>query len=127
MRFIDARTHAIIDVVLIFVFVLAPTFFGLGGSPQAISYIMALLFLLLLLLTRYPAGRWKTISFFVHGIVEIIVGVALVTLPSYGGYAPGSPARRFYIFVGAAILVVWALTNYGSRGHASDDRSPRAS
>ncbi len=115
MRFINERVHGVIDIVLIFVFVLAPTFFGLGGSPQAISYIMALLFLLLLLLTRYPAGRWKTIPFFVHGIVELIVGVALVTLPSYGGYAPGSPARRFYIFVGAAILVVWALTAYGSR------------
>ena len=57
-------------------------------------------------------GIWKRIPFFFHGIVELVVGVALLLLPSYAGYGPGSPAKRFYLAMGAAILVVWALTAY---------------
>ena len=57
-------------------------------------------------------GIWKTIPFFVHGIVELIVGISLLILPTMQGYAPGSPARRFYMIVGAMILIVWALTRY---------------
>jgi hypothetical protein len=42
----------------------------------------------------------------------MIVGVALVILATYAGYSPG-PARRFYTVMGAALLVVWVLTDYG--------------
>jgi hypothetical protein len=113
MRFIDARAHGIIDLIAVLVFVLAPALFGLGGEPAAIAYSLAALHLLLTLLTRFPMGIWKAIPFFAHGIVELIVGVALLILPTYAGYSPGSPARRFYIAMGAVILVVWALTAYG--------------
>ena len=112
MRFIDARIHGVLDIVVVFIFLLAPLVFGLGGSPAAIAYILAAVHLVMTLLTDFPMGIRKTIPFFVHGIVELIVGVALLILPSYAGYGPGSPARRFYLAMGAAILVVWALTAY---------------
>ena len=121
MRILDARLHGILDLVTVLIFVLAPTVFGLGGSPAAIAYTLALVHLVLTLLTRFPMGIWKVIPFVVHGIVELVVGVALLILPSYAGYAPGSPARRFYLAIGAVILIVWALTAY--RGA---DRSPSA-
>ena len=120
MRFITARAHGLMDLVAVLVFVLAPTVFGLGGEPAAIAYSLAALHLLLTLLTRFPMGIWKVIPFFAHGIVELIVGVALLILPTYAGYSPGSPARRFYIAMGAVILVVWALTAYGSRGRDAE-------
>ena len=66
-------------------------------------------------MTRFPAGRWKTIPFFVHGIVELIIGIGLLILPSFAGYSPGSPARRFYLAMGAVTLVIWALTAYQAR------------
>jgi hypothetical protein len=115
MRFISARIHGMIDFVLVALFLLGPLLMGLGGSPAAISYTLGIVHLLMTLMTRFPAGRWKTISFFVHGIVELIVGVALLILPSFAGYSPGSPARRFYLAMGAAILVIWALTAYRGR------------
>jgi hypothetical protein len=113
MRFIDARTHGVIDLVAIAAFLLGPLLFGLGGSPAAISYTLGVVHLVVTLLTRYPLGVRKIIPFPVHGILELIVGVFLLILPSIGGYAPGSPARRFYLIVGGFLLVVWALTNYG--------------
>jgi len=112
MRILSPRVHGVIDLVTVLVLLLAPALIGLGGSPAAIAYSLAAIHLLLTLLTRYPMGVWKTIPFVYHGIVELIVGVALLLLPSYAGYGPGSPAKRFYLAMGAVILVVWALTAY---------------
>src|SRR2546422_1441501 len=112
MRILSPRIHGVIDLVIVLVFLLAPITIGLGGSPAAIAYSLAAIHLLMTLLTRFPMGVWKRIPFFFHGIVELIVGMALLLLPSYAGYGPGSPAKRFYLAMGAAILVVWALTAY---------------
>jgi peptidoglycan/LPS O-acetylase OafA/YrhL len=120
MRFITARIHGMIDFIVVIVFLLGPLLVGLGGSPAAISYTLAVVFLVLILMTRFPAGRWRTIPFFVHGIVELVIGIVLLILPSFEGYSPGSPARRFYLAMGAVILVVWALTAYrGPEAEAS--------
>src|SRR6202162_5186358 len=138
MRFIDARIHGVLDIVVILVFLLAPAVFGLGASPAAIASALAAVHLVMTLLTRFPMGIRKVIPFFVHGIVELIVGVVLVVLPTIEGYAPGSPARRFYTLIGAAILVIWALTAYRTgdqrpeetagkfRGREHDDHSDRS-
>jgi hypothetical protein len=120
MRILSPRIHGVIDLVTVVVLVLAPTLFGLGGSPAAIAYSLAAIHLLLTLLTRFPMGVWKTIPFVYHGIVELIVGIALLLLPSYAGYGPGSPAKRFYLAMGAVVLVVWALTAYRGSESAAE-------
>ena len=112
MRILSPRIHGVIDLATVLVLLLAPTLIGLGGSPAAIAYSLAAIHLLLTLLTRFPMGVWKTIPFVYHGIVELVVGIALLLLPSFAGYGPGSPAKRFYLAMGAVILVVWALTAY---------------
>ena len=115
MRILSARIHGMLDFVVVVLFLLGPLVMGLGGSPAAISYTLAIVHLLVTLMTRFPAGRWKTIPFVIHGIIELIVGVVLLILPSFEGYSPGSPARRFYLFMGGFILIVWALTAYQGR------------
>jgi len=112
MRFIDARVHGLLDLAFVVIFLLAPLVYGLGGSPAAISWILAVIHLALTLLTRFPMGIRKVIPFVAHGIIELVVGVFLVTLPTIAGYGPGSPARRFYTVIGAVILVIWVLTDY---------------
>jgi hypothetical protein len=119
MRVIDARVHGILDLVTVVLFLLGPAVFGLGGSPAAIAYTLAIVHLAMTLLTRFPMGRWKVIPLIAHGIVELVVGIALLLLPSFAGYAPGSPARRFYLIMGGAIVVVWALTAYVQRGNGA--------
>ncbi|MEP6769697.1 MAG: hypothetical protein ABJC61_13580 [Acidobacteriota bacterium] len=114
MRILDARIHGVLDLATVAAFLLGPLLFGLGGNPAAISFALAVVHLLMTLLTRFPMGYWKRIPFVVHGIVELVVGIFLLILPSIAGYAQGSPARRFYMIMGAFILVVWALTAYGA-------------
>lgn len=120
MRILSARVHGVIDVVTVLVLVLGPLVVGLGGAPAAIAWTLAAVHLLMTLFTRFPMGVWKRIPFYVHGIVELVVGIALLLLPTFAGYGPGSPAKRFYIAMGAVILVVWALTAYrGPDDHAA--------
>ncbi len=118
MRILDPRVHGILDLVLVVIFLVAPLVYGLGGSPAAISWILAAVYLALTLLTRYPMGIRKVIPFLAHGILELAVGVFLVILPTIAGYGPGSPARRFYTVIGAVILVIWVLTDYRTRDPA---------
>jgi hypothetical protein len=112
MRLIGPRIHGYFDVALILIFALAPFVVGLGGPPALISWGLALVFLLLLLFTRYPLGRARQIPLVAHGLVELVVAVFLAVLPRMGGYAPGSPARRFYWTLAIVIAVVWLLTDY---------------
>ena len=112
MRLIGPRIHGYFDVALIIVFALAPFVVGLGGPPALISWVLAVLFLILVLVTRYPLGAAKQIPFVAHGLVELVVAVFLAVLPRIGGYAPGSPARRFYWTMAILIAVVWLLTDY---------------
>lgn len=115
MRILDARVHGLLDLALVVIFLLAPLVYGLGGSPAAIAFLLAAVHLILTLLTRFPMGLSKLIPFWVHGLIELFVGVFLVILPTIAGYAPGSPARRFYTVIGAVILVIWVLTDYRRR------------
>lgn len=112
MRVISPWVHGILDLLTVAVLVLGPIVVGLGGAPAAIAFALAAVHLILTLLTDFPMGASKKIPFFVHGIIELIVGIGLLILPSFAGYGPGSPARRFYLAMGAVILVVWALTAY---------------
>jgi hypothetical protein len=115
MRLLDARIHGLLDLALVVIFLFAPLLYGLGGSPAAIAYALAVVHLVLTLLTRYPMGLRKVIPFLAHGIIELLVGVFLLVLPTIGGYGPGSPARRFYTVIGAIILIIWVLTDYRRR------------
>jgi len=115
MRFLNARIHGYLDLVLVALLVIGPLVMGLGGTPAAICYALAVVHLLLTLLTDYPLGARKVIPLFVHGLVELLAGVMMLVLPSILGFGPGSPAKRFYTFAGAAILVIWVLTDYGRK------------
>lgn len=112
MRILSARVHGVLDLITVALFLLGPIAAGLGGSPAAIAFTLAAVHLLLTLVTDFPMGAWKKVPFFVHGIIELVVGIGLLILPSFAGYGPGSPARRFYLAMGAVILVIWALTAY---------------
>lgn len=112
MRVLSARIHGYLDFVVIALLVIGPLAVGLGGSPLLIAWILAAAHLVLTLATRFPMGVWRVIPFFVHGLIELAVAIFFVSLPFSAGYAPGSPARRFYVAMAALIFIVWVLTDY---------------
>jgi hypothetical protein len=116
MKLIDARVHGYLDFVVVIAFVLAPFVVGLGGTPALLCWGLAAVHLVLTLLTRFPAGVVKIIPFVVHGAIELLVSVGLVFAPRIFGFAPGSPARNFFITSGVVVFLVWVLTDYVGRG-----------
>ena len=76
---------------------------------------------ILTLATRYPFGTTGLISFWLHGLLELVVAVALVSAPFLIGFGPGTPARRAYVALAGLIFLVWLLTDYGA-GNAADKR-----
>ncbi len=112
MRILSPRIHGYLDYVTVAIFLLAPLVIGLGGKAALLSYTLAVVHLVMTLLTRFPGGISRIIPLVVHGLVELAVAIALILLPFWAGFSPGSPARRFYLTMGAVIFVVWLLTDY---------------
>jgi hypothetical protein len=116
MKLIAPGPHRLLDFVAVVVFALAPFAIGLGGVPAAICWILAIVHLLVTLATRFPGRTGGAIAFVAHGVLELVVSVFLAASPWIFGFAPGSPARRFFVTAGVALFLVWLLTDYAGRG-----------
>ncbi len=103
--------HGVLDYIVVVVFLLAPTLFGLIGFAATLSYLLAGVHLLMTLLTAFPLGVARVVPFPLHGIVELVVGVVLAVL---GLVLFEGVAMWFYFAMGLGILIVWALTDYRS-------------
>jgi len=129
MRILNARVHVVLDVVFALAFALGPLVFGLGGSPAVVSFVIALVFVLLAASIWWSRRRPTATVSIPHGLVELAIGVLLAVLPRIDGYSPGSPARTFVWSMAIAIGIVWLLTAYGeprvTLGRASGEPAPR--
>ncbi len=110
MRLIAAATHRVLDFVTVAAFALAPSVLHVSGLAATLSYVLAAVHLGLTLLTQFPGAGARPVSLPLHGVIECIVGLALVVLPwvlSWSGMA-----RTFYIAAGVVILAVWTFSQY---------------
>ena len=118
MHPLHARFHRILDFVTVVGFAFAPSLLGLKGLPATLAYVLAAVHLLLTLLTQFPPAERGPVPFRVHGLIELLVGIALVLAPLALGWSGVS--RTFYVAAGVVILAVWALSAYADRGaHAA--------
>lgn len=118
MKLIAPGVHRLIDFVAVIVFAIAPLVMGLGGLglPAALCWALALLHLIVTLATRFPGRTGGALAFVAHGVIELAVSIFLVASSWLFGFAPGSPARYFFVTAGAVLFLVWILTDYVGRG-----------
>lgn len=114
---IPASLHRLLDFVTVVAFALAPTVLGLTGLPAALAYLLAAVHLAMTLLTKFSSKGARPVPLGFHGVVELIVGLALVALPWLLRWH-GTP-QIFYVAAGAVILLVWALSRYGHAAAAA--------
>ncbi len=112
MKILTPRIHGILDFVVVALFALAPTLFGLSGTPATISYALAVIHLILTLTTAFPYGILKLIPFTVHRALEVVVSILLVLAPWIFGFAAEDNAKMFYIGSGILIFIVYLTTDY---------------
>ncbi|CAN5312469.1 hypothetical protein BH20ACI1_BH20ACI1_05240 [soil metagenome] len=109
MKILSPKIHGYLDFLTVIIFALAPTVFGFDGLPATISYILAVVHLLLTLTTAFPLGIVKIVPLLVHGGIELIVAVALVILPFILDFTEG--ARNFFVGIGIVIFIVWLISD----------------
>jgi hypothetical protein len=111
MKFISPRIHGYIDYLVVLFLIGSPMIFGLNGFVAIFTYALAVVHLILTLLTNFSAGVIKIIPFPFHGIIELIVGIALFIL-ALTLFKDSGNGKLFYICFGAAVLLTWLFTDY---------------
>src|ERR1043166_5820917 len=128
MRVLGAFSHGIIDYAMVILLAVGPSFAGFNNHHQTmICYGLAVVHFLLTIITRFPLGVLKTLPFWLHGSIEIVVAVLLVILPwlaHFSAGVKGIAARNFFVAIGVLIAVIWALTNYRSGGREAAPSTP---
>src|ERR1051326_4194606 len=118
MRVLGAFSHGVIDYLMVIFLVIGPRIAGFTGRQATMCYGLAVVHFLLTVITRFPLGVLKTLPFWLHGSIEIIVAVLLVILPWLAGFSAGVHSRNFFVAIGVLIALIWALTDYRSGGRA---------
>ena len=112
---ISARIHGVLDYATVAGFLNAPMVFDFHGTPAAIVYWLAGIHLLMTGCTDFPLGFFKFIPFRIHGAIELVAGVFLISASWIYGFAGDNVPRNFFIAMAIVIFVVVALTDYSGR------------
>ncbi|MEP1306938.1 MAG: hypothetical protein ABJK11_03610 [Balneola sp.] len=109
---LSSKLHGIIDYVVVVFLLASPSLFGLPEFTACCTYILAGIHFTLTILTDFELGLIKVIPFKVHGMVELIVSLALIGFAFYVGGREGDLARNFYIGFGIAVFLTWLISEY---------------
>ena len=110
MGILPPNVHRILDYLAVIIFALAPSIFHLTGNTKMLAYALAVIHLVVTLATQFPGSVRRPLPYSVHGIIELVVGLALVAVPLIRHWTFG--AGRFYPAMGVVLLVIWAITRY---------------
>jgi hypothetical protein len=111
MFVLHPRIHSILDYVVVALLFLLPLLLGLPEKPAGFFYAMALALLIVSLCTDYPFSRLKGMPFTTHGVLELIIGVWLLTGPWLYRYT-GTLGGDISILLGIALTLMWVLTDH---------------
>ncbi|MEO6131331.1 MAG: hypothetical protein ABIQ02_05755 [Saprospiraceae bacterium] len=109
---LNSKIHGVIDYLVVVFLLLSPTLFGMGEVTATFTYVLAVIHLLLTITTNFEFGLLKIIPFKIHGMIELIVSIALIGVAFYLGSLEGELARNFYIGFGIAVFLTWLITDY---------------
>ncbi len=114
MKILNATSHGVVDYAVVLFLLLSPMLFGLMGMAATFTYALGIVHLVLTITTRFPLGLIRIVPFKIHGIVELVVAVALVGVAFWFGSAGDALARTFYLCFAAAVFLTWLVTDYRS-------------
>lgn len=112
MKILNPSAHGVLDLVTVAVFALAPSVIGLEGGAATLSYVLAVVHLVMTLFTTgLSVSLAKLVPLPLHGIVEIVVAAGLGLI---GWLAFEGAAQAFYLFLALIILLVFLVSDYGA-------------
>lgn len=113
-KVIGPKTHAIIDYAMAATFFTAGALFWRRHKRAAISsFLCGAAATANSLLTDYPGGVWKVMSFDTHGKIDAGLAGLTATMPSSMFFRDDGESR-FFLASGIAETAVTALTDFSS-------------
>lgn len=116
LKLLDARMHGFVDFLVVGLFAAAPMLLGFQGMTAHLCYGLAGVHLLVTLLTDFPFGIAKVLSFRLHGWIELMVAPTLIALPWIFGFGNDRNAMLFFSAFGAVVFLAWVITDYDRAG-----------
>jgi hypothetical protein len=115
--------HAVIDYAWAGTMMAAPWLFGFSRNRKATTnaVVSGAGILALSLMTKYPLGAVKLVSFPTHGVIEAVAGVATATAPWLMGFSRNRSARWTHLLSGLGTLMVVAMTDYRAAEESESD------
>ena len=96
-KVIDPTAHAVLD------YVTAGSFIAMGfawreSHPRAstLAFINGASVLAASLLTDYPGGVWRKLSFRTHGMLDVVQAASCAVMPALMGFAGDQEAQFFH-------------------------------
>ncbi|WP_158861312.1 SPW repeat protein [Lunatibacter salilacus] len=88
MRFIDSRTHAVIDYMSGILFIASPWLFGFfnHGAAMSLPLIAGVSIIMISLITDFEYGLLPAVSLPTHLNLDVIIGVILLASPWVFGF-----------------------------------------
>ncbi len=114
MKIIAPRVHGFIDYILVVFLLLSPTLFGMTGLLANLTYALGAVHLLLTIFTAFSLGLIKIVPFPIHGLIELVVGIALI-ICAFTLFRTETFGHFYYAGLGIVILLVWLLTDYNNK------------
>lgn len=106
--------HAVIDYAWAGAMISAPWLLKFNDNKAATinSVANGVAILGLSLVTRYPLGAAKLVSFPVHGVIEAVAGALTALDPWLLGFSDNKRAKLAHLISGLSTLAVVAITDY---------------
>ena len=112
MKIISSKVHGVLDYLTVIFLFAAPTLFKMEGTLCTFTYALACIHFLLTALTDFEVGIFKVIPFRIHGLIEMVVSVALIATAFWFNSKGSELGFYFYIGLAGVILIVFLLTNF---------------
>lgn len=114
IKVISPTIHSLLDYVLVIVLLLVPSLLsGVTGWFAVAVYALAIVHLSMTIITHFDGGLFGILSFRQHGLIEVLLAIALIVSPWIFVFSQLALPRNFFIILGVFIFAVWLFTDYG--------------
>jgi hypothetical protein len=124
-KVINPRTHAVIDYVVAGTFLaVGALYWGRNKRAAISSFICGAATVMNSMLTDYPGGAWRVMSYQNHGRIDAGLAGITATMPNLMQFADDREAR-FFQMQALAETAVTALTDFEAYDIVSSSRDRR--
>ncbi len=123
MKIISPEVHAILDYLTAIFLLAAPSLFNMESPLSTFTYSLAGVHFLLTILTSFPLGLIKVIPFRIHGLIEVVVALALAGVAFWFKNNDSLTGFYFYLVLAAVIMVVFVLTDFKEKSPAYEGKA----